>query len=237
MTAPPRPADPYRQAILPLWTTSRDDAGVGTDAVRAYWDEQAERFDEEPDHGLRDGDVRRAWRDLLLPLLSSRPDSAAGLDVADLGCGTGTLSVLLAEHGHRVVGVDLSGSMVAAATEKARAAGVVAVFEQGDVSRPGLEAASVDLVLSRHVLWAMPDPAAALRRWVRLVRPGGLLLLVEGCWSTGAGLFVEDARRLIAGLGLEAFLRRLTDPALWGRPVDDERYLLVTEVPNTGAQG
>lgn len=104
-------------------TAARNDAGVGIKAVKAYWDEQAERFDEEPDHGLRDRNVRRAWRELLLPLLSSRPDSAGGLDVADLGCGTGTLSVLLAEHGHRVVGVDLSDSMVAAATEKAGSRG------------------------------------------------------------------------------------------------------------------
>lgn len=210
---------------------------MGTDAVKAYWNDQAERFDEEPDHGLRDEEVRRAWRDLLLPLLSPRTGGTAGLDLADLGCGTGSLSVLLAEQGHRVVGVDLSDSMIAAATEKARAAGVDAVFKQGDVSRPNLGAASVDVVMCRHVLWAMPDPATALERWVRLLRPGGLLLLVEGRWSTGAGLTMEDAQRLVAVLGWETSLRRLPDRALWGRQVDDERYLLTVEVPPSTGKG
>lgn len=108
-----------------------------------------------------------------------------------------------------------------------------AVFEQGDVSQPSLRAASVDVVLSRHVLWAMPDPVSALELWVQLPRPGGLLLLVEGRWSTGAGLTVAEAQRMIAALGLEASLRRLTDPALWGRQVGDERYLLLVEASPT----
>lgn len=59
--------------------------------VRAYWDRQAATFDEDPDHGLRDPLVREAWTSLLLPLLPPAPAS-----VVDLGCGTGSLSVLLA---------------------------------------------------------------------------------------------------------------------------------------------
>lgn len=184
---------------------------MGTRAVKAYWDEQAATFDGEPDHGLLEEHVWRAWRDLLLPLVPASGAGVPGLDVADLGCGTGSLSVLLAQHGHRVVGVDLSDAMVAAATRKAGAAGVAAVFRQGDVSAPGLQAASVDVVLSRHVLWAMPDPAIALTRWVRLLRPGGLLLLVEGRWSTGAGLPAADAMHLVRDQGLVPDLQRLSD--------------------------
>ena len=44
---------------------------------------------------------------------------------------------------------------------------------------------SVDAVLARHLLWTLPDPLAALARWVRLVRPGGRLVLVEGRWWPG----------------------------------------------------
>ena len=77
--------------------------------MRRYWDGRAGTFDEEPDHGLRDPAVRQAWADLLLPLV---PPSSR---VADLGCGTGTLSVLLAGAGHDVHGVDLAPRMVEAA--------------------------------------------------------------------------------------------------------------------------
>ena len=74
----------------------------------AYWDGQADAFDDEPDHGLRDPATREAWRRLLAEALPPPP-----ADVLDLGCGTGTLSLLLAEAGHRVIGMDFSPAMVA----------------------------------------------------------------------------------------------------------------------------
>jgi ubiquinone/menaquinone biosynthesis C-methylase UbiE len=94
-----------------------------TDAVRRYWDSQARNFDVEADHGLADPTVRQAWEDLLLPLMPM-----PGCDVADLGCGTGSLSLLLGEAGHQVWGVDLSGQMVARARTKLANAGVSADF-------------------------------------------------------------------------------------------------------------
>ncbi|MBO3744020.1 methyltransferase domain-containing protein [Actinoplanes sp. NEAU-H7] len=57
-------------------------------------------------------------------------------------------------------------------------AGSVAVTPRhGDASRPPFRAASFDVVLARHVLWAMPDPAGALARWVVLLRPQRRLAL------------------------------------------------------------
>jgi len=49
----------------------------------------------------------------------------------------------------------------------------------------GLTDVAVRRAMSRHVLWAMPDPAGALEHWIALLRPGGRSLLVEGRWSTG----------------------------------------------------
>jgi 2-polyprenyl-3-methyl-5-hydroxy-6-metoxy-1,4-benzoquinol methylase len=74
------------------------------------WDAHAATFDDEPDHGLLDPDVRAAWADLLFPLLPPAPSS-----VLDVGCGTGSLAVLLAQAGHDVHGIDFSERMVAAA--------------------------------------------------------------------------------------------------------------------------
>ncbi len=79
-------------------------------ADRAYWDEQAATFDEKPDHGLRDPGVQVAWGRLLLPRLPAAPAL-----IADLGCGTGSLTALLAPAGHRVVGLDSAPRMVRAA--------------------------------------------------------------------------------------------------------------------------
>jgi ubiquinone/menaquinone biosynthesis C-methylase UbiE len=188
-----------------------------------YWDSQADTFDRQPDHGLLDPQVRQAWRRLLLAELPSAPAA-----VADLGCGTGTLSVLLAAEGYAVTGLDFAPQMIRAARAKARAAGVSARFELSDAAAPTLPAGSFDAVLARHVLWAMPDTGAALEAWLRLLLPGGVLLLIEGRWSTGAGLTAREAGRAVLRQRSDATITVLDDAALWGAPVTDERYLLIS---------
>ncbi len=183
------------------------------------WDAEAAGFDAEPDHGLLDADTRAAWREVLLGALPPAP-----ADVADLGCGTGTLALLLAEEGYRVDALDFAPEMVRRATEKLGGTGVVPRL--GDAAAPGLADGSLDVVLCRHVLWALPDPGSALAGWVRALRPGGRLVLVEGDWSTGAGLSAERCRDLVAAHARDVEVAPLTDPVLWGRPVRDERYLV-----------
>jgi ubiquinone/menaquinone biosynthesis C-methylase UbiE len=194
-----------------------------SDDVRRYWDQQAATFDDEPDHGLRDPLVRSAWIELLRELMPTPP-----ADVADLGCGTGTIAVLLAQDAHRVRGLDVSDRMITAAKAKAKAAGVHADLRQGDASSPPYAPASADAVLVRHVLWALPNPGDALRRWTRLLRPGGRLVLIEGHWTTGAGIAASDCQALVLQHRREALVKRLDDPALWGQAIEDERYALLS---------
>ncbi|MEV0601443.1 methyltransferase domain-containing protein [Streptomyces sp. NPDC050315] len=199
-----------------------------TDA--GYWNSAAERFDDEPDHGLRDPAVRAAWGDRLRDWLPAGPS-----DVLDLGCGTGSLALLAAEQGHRVTGIDRSPRMV----DKARAKFAAARFGDrtpagrlmvGDAAEPPVGERQFDVVLVRHLLWALPDPEAALRRWIRLLRPGGRLVLIEGRWgeSDPIGITAAELERLAAPLARRTHLERLAgDPVLWGREVRDERYAMV----------
>lgn len=186
------------------------------------WDAEAATFDEAADHGLRDPDVRRAWRELLVSVLPEPPAR-----MADLGCGTGTLSLLLADEGHRVDGVDVSPEMVRLAREKAGDRSDVR-FRIEDAAEVSLRPGGYDVVLCRHVLWAMPDPIRALHRWTGLLAPGGRLVLVEGSWSTGAGLTAAETVALVEATGRPATLRRLPEAAYWGREISDERYLVVS---------
>lgn len=186
----------------------------------AEWDEAAADFDRQPDHGLTEPAVRRAWTGLMRSALPARP-----CRILDVGCGTGSLSVLLAGLGHRVHGIDVSRGMLALA--RAKAAGHVPTFARADAARPAVRPATFDVVLARHLVWALGDPAEALRTWADLLAPGGRLALIEGRWSTGAGLDATALRTLVRPLGGVADVRRLDHPAYWGRTVDDERYLLV----------
>jgi SAM-dependent methyltransferase len=183
------------------------------------WDDEAQTFDEAADHGLADPTVREAWRTLLLGLLPPAPAR-----IADLGCGTGTLSLLLAEAGYAVDGVDFSPEMVARAHAKA---GDLCTFTLGDADRPPRASGAYDVVLSRHVLWAMPSPADAVRRWIDLLVPGGRLVLVEGHRSTGAGRPAEQTVALVEATGRDAELTRQPEAAYWGREIDDDRYVVV----------
>lgn len=211
--------------------------------ISAYWDAASESYDEDPDHGLRDPEVREAWRAKLAAWLPEPP-----AEVLDLGCGTGSVSLLVAELGHRVHGIDLARRMVDQARAKAKAQGRTATFAVGDAGSPEVAPRSVDVVSARHLLWTLPDPAAALARWVGAVRPGGRLVLVEGRWTVprgDAGAYARGADEMpwhggVRAEDLVAALDPLVDrvvvhclsgdSVLWGREVDDERYAVVAQI-------
>ncbi|GAA3244296.1 class I SAM-dependent methyltransferase [Dactylosporangium siamense] len=193
--------------------------------TRESWDAHAATFDDEADHGLRDPAVRAAWAALLTPVLPPAPAA-----VLDAGCGTGSIATLLAEAGYHVHGVDSSPGMLDVAREKAARHAVAVDLVVGDAADPPFEPARFDVVLTRHVLWALPDPGAVLDRWIALLRPGGTLVLIEGRWSTGAGITAADCVSLVRGRREQADVRMLTDETLWGKPVTDERYLLLSRV-------
>ncbi|UPZ32167.1 class I SAM-dependent methyltransferase [Streptomyces sp. LRE541] len=187
------------------------------------WDMAADTFDDEPDHGLRDPAVREAWAARLRCWLPRGPS-----DVLDLGCGTGSLSLLASEARHRVTGVDLSPRMVDLA--RAKLAGRDAAFLVGDAAAPPVGEQRFDVVLVRHVLWTLPEPGRVLRHWRGLLRPGGRLVLIEGVWRTVSpvGISADRLTALLAPLAEDVRVEMLSDDSsLWGGEVADERYAVI----------
>ena len=113
-----------------------------TPEARLYWDKEAGTFDQEPDHGLLDAEVRAAWQELLEKSLPAPPAA-----VLDMGCGTGSLSVLLAEAGYGVTGIDFSPAMIAQADAKAQHAGQFISFQVMDAASPSLWPQKFDVIL------------------------------------------------------------------------------------------
>lgn len=198
-----------------------------SDALRAEWDAEATVFDDEAHHALLEPRMRAAWWDVLAAVLPPAPAT-----VADLGCGTGTIAVLLAEHGYDVLGIDVSPEMIARARAKAERHGVTARFAVGDAAAP--ESPQVDVVLTRHVAWAVPDLDAALASWVRLLEPDGRLVLIEGLWSNGAGLGSAELASAVGRVLPMVTVRGLPDPALWGYELTDSRYVVVARTVGAG---
>lgn len=191
-----------------------------------YWDGLAGTFDGEPDHGLHAPAIREAWRELL----SEWVDTSQA-NVLDIGCGTGSLSLLLSQMGHRVTGADWSPGMLARARAKTAAIGMPTPFFVMDATEPALTAGCFDVVVCRHLLWALPDPARVLQSWARLLVPGGRLVLIEGFWHTGGGLHTKEIVKALPPSLAEVQVQDLSRrPRLWGREVNDERYCVIARM-------
>jgi ubiquinone/menaquinone biosynthesis C-methylase UbiE len=105
------------------------------------------------------------------------PSLRPGLDLLDVGCGPGTITVDLAARvaPGRVLGLDVSPDPLAEAQAAAAAAGVAVEFEVGDVYALEIEDGSFDVVHAHQVLQHLTDPVAALREMARVCRPGGVV--------------------------------------------------------------
>jgi ubiquinone/menaquinone biosynthesis C-methylase UbiE len=127
----------------------------------------------------------------------------AGERAADLGCGRGAVTMLLADAvgpGGRVDALDLSPTMVELTSTATAGLDQVSVAV-GDVREPALEPAAYDLVASSLVLFFLPDPAAAVGAWARLLRPGGRLGITTFPPWDGAWRAMEEMLTSYAGDG------------------------------------
>jgi 2-polyprenyl-3-methyl-5-hydroxy-6-metoxy-1,4-benzoquinol methylase len=208
---------------LTWWRVGQRAKVTTHDCSATRWDAEADRYDDEPDHGLRDPVVRHVWRRTLRDNLPSPP--AHMLDVA---CGTGSLAVLAAEDGYRVTGIDASPSMLAVARRKALDAGVDLTLIVRDVTCMPIGRDEFDVILARYVVWLLPDPVTAVQDWLQMTRPGGVLVLIEDrFWPSGDGS-VRDLLDVVAVLNGRMTVMVLDDPRLWGGSAsDDERVMVV----------
>jgi len=124
--------------------------------------------------------IRKSYFDDRVTSLAIEKLLPRNLTLADIGCGTGSLTFELARFARKVIGVDLSGEMLRRARDVAKEREVDNVdFRQGDVLKLPLEAHSVDAVFCVMVLHFLPDPARAIAGLCRVVRPGGAVILVD----------------------------------------------------------
>ncbi len=122
---------------------------------------------------LKSHEVRTAQNSAAYLLDHLRP----GMDLLDVGCGPGTITVDLARRvaPGRVVGTDLSADVLQAARRRAADAGVRVEFRRADLYGSDLGEAAYDVVHAHQVLQHVPDPVGALRQMRHCCRTGGVV--------------------------------------------------------------
>jgi len=214
------------------------------DLIREYWDRDADVYDRTLSHSVSHPAEAAVWRAVLARYLPPPPAR-----VLDVGAGTGSISLLAAELGHRVTALDISPGMLLQARRKAAERGLAIDFVVGPATEP--PPGPFDAVVERHVLWTTPDPVSALTAW-RAVAPGGRLLLLEGRWGGPLHTVRSVAARAIGrvfrvppdhhapypagwtGIGVRRLreaerARRRASPRLLGRLEHVRRYAIVAE--------
>jgi SAM-dependent methyltransferase len=141
-------------------------------------------------HGHHESVLRsHAWRTADNSCAYLLPSLRAGLDLLDVGCGPGTITIDLASRvaPGRVVGIDAAPDVV----EKARgllgeSAAQNVSFSAGDVYSLPFDDASFDVVHAHQVLQHLTDPVVALVEMRRVLRPGGLLAVRDSDYGAFA---------------------------------------------------
>jgi ubiquinone/menaquinone biosynthesis C-methylase UbiE len=163
--------------------------------------------------------VWRRYTEAAWPWLWTLPASSA---VLEIGPGPGVLLAQLARRFRLAAGLDLSTGMLQQAQRRLGQAGQPALLVQGDAARLPLAAASFDAVVLTFAFSAFPDGLGAMREMRRVLRPGGLAILVDaGLPSDGNcigvalarawtlfGDFMRDEASLMAQAGLVVIERR-----------------------------
>lgn len=151
------------------------------------WDHSSDPnfFDYYEQQSLSDVTIQRfsMVRDKALRLLSAgRGNAESALQVADIGCGSGTQCRLWAKLGHRVHGLDVNAPLIGVAKRRAREDDLDIAFDVGTATDLPYPDSSMDVALLPELLEHVANWEGCLNEAVRILKPGGLLYVSTSNW-------------------------------------------------------
>jgi SAM-dependent methyltransferase len=146
----------------------------------------------------------------------------SGMDVLDVACGTGNLTIPAARAGARVSGVDIAANLIEQARARAAAENLTIDFRVGDAEELPYPDASFDMVVTMYGAMFAPRPQVVAAELARVCRPGGMIAMANWTPEGFVGKSFAVSGRLVPP---PADIPR---PVLWGREdVVKERFAAV----------
>lgn len=150
------------------------------DAVVSYWTRRSESFAEHK-HAELHSSKRVLWEAEFERVLPKK----SGLRILDVGCGSGFFEMVLAPLGHQMTGVDLTPEMIAKGQALLQHHELEATLQVMDAEKLKFADESFDAVISRNLTWTLPHPVEAYREWMRVLKPGGTLVVFDAEYAKG----------------------------------------------------
>lgn len=141
--------------------------------ISAYWTADCSFYDNYPEHGLTTRE-EELWESFLSAEIGEEPKK-----ILDVGCGTGSIALILSRLGHDVSGIDLSPGMLSVCERKAAERGLALDLKEGDAEALPYPDHQFDIITNRWVLWTLLRPDVAIEEWKRVLRPGGRIMAFD----------------------------------------------------------
>lgn len=154
--------------------------------IQNYWNQRGkvETLNEQERFGGSAGFREHTVWLSLIPVLLHQPAGGCIIRrVADMGSGTGIMAEHLAKLGYEVIAVENAASRAELAKQRL-ARYPKAEVRLGDAVNPPIEQGEVDAVISRNLIWLLPDPLKAVQSWCRLTGPGGRIAAIDSLRRT-----------------------------------------------------
>lgn len=165
-----------------------------------FWDRIAPKYARSP---IRNMDAYQQTMQRTRSYLSAQDR------VLEIGCGTGSTALLLADQVAEIVGTDFSPAMIEIAEDKRSDQGVANVtFRQTPAVDGIFQPQEFNAVLGFNLLHLLQDPGSAARRAHTLLKPGGMFISKTPCLAE-SGLLIRALVRVLRWIGYAPFVNML----------------------------
>ena len=151
--------------------------------IASYWGTRAEGYSEVNEKELA-GSQREAWLHVLEEQFPEKKKEQ--MKILDIGTGPGFFPMILSEAGYTVTAVDYTEEMLEKAKEnlgKYTKYGLERVtLQRMDAQNLEFADETFDVVISRNLTWNLEKPEQAYQEWMRVLKPGGVLLNFDANW-------------------------------------------------------